>query len=81
MAATAGLWCSKYVYFQMVFVCCVFHLAFGGQLRELTVGELQNLGHSTKMDFIAVFFDRPGCLAFSLICLNFVALLKFVNFY
>ena len=51
----------------LIFVCSLFSLGIGSQVRLLTREDLINIGESTTKDFIAVFFDKPGekcCLCF-----------------
>lgn len=50
---------------QVLLICSLYILAFGSHVRKLTSDDLRNIGQSTKNDFIAVFFDKPGEFIFN----------------
>lgn len=50
---------------QVLLICSLYILAFGSHVRKLTSDDLRNIGQSTKNDFIAVSFDKPGEFIFN----------------
>lgn len=51
---------SALLSFQVLLICTLYVLTFGSRVRKLTSDDLRNIGQSTKNNFIAVFFDKPG---------------------
>ena len=51
---------SAVLSYQVLLICTLYILTFGSHVRKLTSDELRNIGQSTKSNFIAVFFNKPG---------------------
>lgn len=56
---------SAVLSYQVLLICTLYILTFGSHVRKLTSDDLRNIGRSTKNNFIAVFFDKPGELSYN----------------